>query len=319
MDIDYLLALQDFRNNTGNALTPFMEGISLFAVTYLVMLPVLIYWLLDRKSGLYVLASYYTCCAVNASVKLTACVYRPWIRDARVLPAGDAIETATGYSFPSGHTVTAGPIYGGLAVISWKKWKWLSAIFVLCAVITAFSRNYLGVHTPQDVFVGIFESVLWLVLIRKLFGYLAGHPDKLKWFLLGGFLFGWAAIAYITFKPYPMTYVDGKLLVDPQRMMNDGYGDTAYLIGLCVALFVERKWIRFEAAGLNAKGIGVCAVGMVGLWAMLTYLKSPLDALLGTHWGHFLHSFLVVFYCIALVPLFIKLICGTHSESEAKA
>jgi len=31
MDIDYLLALQDFRNGIDNWLTPFMELISLFA------------------------------------------------------------------------------------------------------------------------------------------------------------------------------------------------------------------------------------------------------------------------------------------------
>ena len=90
MDIDYLLALQDFRGNTGDALTPFMEGLSLFAVTFLIMLPVFVYWVIDKKKGLYTLVSYYLCCGVNAMVKLTACVYRPWIKDARVLPAGDA-------------------------------------------------------------------------------------------------------------------------------------------------------------------------------------------------------------------------------------
>ena len=43
MDIDYLLMLQRFRESIDNFLTPFMEGISLFAVTYLIMLPVFLY------------------------------------------------------------------------------------------------------------------------------------------------------------------------------------------------------------------------------------------------------------------------------------
>ena len=123
MDIQYLLLLQDFRNAISNGLTPFLEAVSLFAVTYLLLLPAFIYWCVHKRSGLYTLASYATGIAVNATVKLTVCAYRPWIRDARVLPAGDAITTATGYSFPSGHTATATPIYGGLAVSAWKKMR----------------------------------------------------------------------------------------------------------------------------------------------------------------------------------------------------
>ncbi len=46
MDLQYLLWLQDFRNSTGNVLTPFMEFISHFAITYLILLPVFIFcWL----------------------------------------------------------------------------------------------------------------------------------------------------------------------------------------------------------------------------------------------------------------------------------
>ena len=40
MDIQYLLFLQDFRNSIANALTPFMVGVSLFAVPYLILLRV---------------------------------------------------------------------------------------------------------------------------------------------------------------------------------------------------------------------------------------------------------------------------------------
>ena len=109
MDIDYLLLLQDFRNGISNAITTFMEMISLFAVTYLVIVPAIIYWCVDKRVGLYTVGSYAASVAVNAVIKLSCCIYRPWIRDSRVLPAGDAIVTATGYSFPSGHTMTAAP------------------------------------------------------------------------------------------------------------------------------------------------------------------------------------------------------------------
>ncbi len=315
MDIEYLLLLQRFRESINNALTPFMEGVSLFAVTYLIMIPVFVYWAVDKRKGLYTLVSYYLCCGFNAMLKLTACIYRPWIRDARVLPAGDAITTATGYSFPSGHTVTAGPIYGGLAVSSWKWKKWVSAILVFLVLLTGFSRNYLGVHTPQDVIVGLLETVLWLFVVAKLFSYIEKHREKENLFLALSFIIGWIGIIYITFKRYPMDYVNGKLLVDPQKMMNDGYGDICLLIAFPVARFIEKRWVRFQSTGFKGRGLAVSIIGLIPLFLMIRYMKAPLDGLLGSHWGHFTYTFIVVLYSVALWPLVIKL-CGKPKAEQ---
>lgn len=312
MDIEYLLLLQGLRNSTDNVLTPFLENLSLFAVSYLILLPVLVYWMIDKKSGLYMLCSYALTIGINSVVKLTVCAYRPWIRDERVLPAGDAITTATGYSFPSGHTATAGPIYGGMAVTAWKKMKWISVVSLILFLLTAFSRNYLGVHTPQDVLVGSIESVLCLILIACLFRYLAVHPEKENRFLLISFLCGWAALAYITFKPYPMTYVEGKLLVDPQRMMNDGYTDICNLIIFPVARFIERKWINFKSAGFTGKGIAVCLIGLIPMWTIINFLCKPLDAALGSHWGHFVYEAIFVMFYMVIWPAVIKAVTDSR-------
>ncbi len=319
MDIEYLLFLQRFRESINDSLTPFMEGISLFAVTYLIMIPVFVYWVVSKRKGLYTLVSYYLCCGFNAIVKLTVCAYRPWIRDARVHPAGDAITTATGYSFPSGHTVTAGPIYGGLAVVSWSWKKFVSVILGIFLLLTAFSRNYLGVHTPQDVFVGICESVFWLIIVAKIFTYLDEHPEKENLLLLICFIVGWLGIAYITFKPYPMDYVDGKLLVDPQKMMNDGYGDICLLIAFPFARYIEKRWIGFQAPGLKGAGLAAGIAGLIPLFLMIKFMRPALDGVLGTHWGHFANTFIIVLYCIALWPLVIKAVSKTEAKAEEKA
>ncbi len=49
MDIEYLLLLQRFREYINDFLTPFMEWISLFAVSYLVLVPAIVYWIYDKK------------------------------------------------------------------------------------------------------------------------------------------------------------------------------------------------------------------------------------------------------------------------------
>ena len=310
MDIQYLLALQDFRNGMQDAWTPFMAFVSDFATTYLILIPVFLYWFWDKRKGLYALVSYYFCMIMTPVIKLTACIYRPWIRDSRIVPAGDSIKTATGYSFPSGHTSTAGPLAGGMAVNLWddKRTRWLSFLFVAFVLLTGFSRNYLGVHTPQDVFVGIAISVLSLILTAKLFEYLDQHPEKEDWFLLGGFLFCWACILYITFKRYPADYdAEGKLIVDSQKMMNDGYGDIGKVMGFIIARYVEKKWIRFQPLKRGWKGAVICALGLIPMVMLKSLVRPVMTSWLGSHWGKLAFSVIHAFYYLALFPLVIKL------------
>ncbi len=305
MDIEYLLFLQNFRNSINDALTPFMEMISLFAVTYLVIVPAFIYWCVDKKSGLYTLASYNVCVSVNAVIKLTACVYRPWIRDSRILPAGDAVTTATGYSFPSGHTTTATPIYGGMAVRAWKKLRWISVLCMICIALTGFSRNYLGVHTPQDVLVGLTLGVLTLFGMSALFRYIAKHPEKENIFLAAGVVLGTAALFYITLKPYPMDYVDGNLLVDPQKMMKDGYGDVGMMMAFCIGRFIEKTWVKYEPR-LTKTNLAAGLVGAVLTFFVIDTVKTPLRELLGLHWGSLAANAVIMLFITAVWPAVMK-------------
>ena len=177
-------------------------------------------------------------------------------------------------------------------------------------LLTMFSRLYLGVHTPQDVLFALLESVLAILAVAKIMSYLELHPEKENMSLLAGFVLGWLAILYISVKPYPMTYVDGKLLVDPQKMMKDGYGDIGMLIAFCAARFVEKTWIRFQPAGLKGKGLFVALAGLVPLYLILEFLEDPLLITLGTLWGKFTCQTILVFYIIAIWPLVIRLFCG---------
>ncbi|WP_428073753.1 phosphatase PAP2 family protein [Candidatus Avelusimicrobium luingense] len=310
MDISYLLFLQNFRNGIHDAWTPFLESISLFAITYIILLPVFIYWCINKRNGIYTLGAAYVCVAINAVLKLTVCAYRPWIRDPRIIPAGNAITTATGYSFPSGHTAYATPIYGGLAVGFWEKkiTRWLSVLCVIAILITGFSRNYLGVHTPQDVAVGLLLAALSLFVAN----WVIHHPEQENKFLLGGVIGCVLALLYISFKPYPMDYVDGKLLVDPSRMMNDGFHDIGALIAFCTARYIEKQWINFKATGFTCKGIVLALIGFVPLCLMIMHLRPPFVAWLGPHWGLLVAHSIIIFYIVALYPLVLKIFENKH-------
>lgn len=309
MDIDYLLLLQNFRAQINEALSPAMEWISMAATTYLILIPVFWYWNRDKRQGLYALVSYYFCMFLTPVIKLTACVYRPWIRSPQIHPAGDAITTATGYSFPSGHTTTAGPLAGGMAVNTWKnkRTRVFSFLFALFVLLTAFSRNYLGVHTPQDVLVALLISGLSLYVTAKLFDYLGRHPDREELFLLIAYALSWAAIAYISLKPYPMEYnAAGKLIVDPEKMKVDGYGDIGKVIGFVVARFIEKNWIRFEPRRRSWFDIILCLAGLIPMVLMKTYIRPVMRGWMGDQWGSLVYNVVFTFYYIALFPLLLK-------------
>jgi membrane-associated phospholipid phosphatase len=80
------------------------------------------------------------------------------------------LREAQGLSFPSGHALMSVTFYGMLIYIVWntvkRKWlKWLLVILlILLILIIGFTRIYLRVHYPTDVFAGFAIGFLWLVI-----------------------------------------------------------------------------------------------------------------------------------------------------------
>lgn len=87
MDISYLLLLQNFREATGGVLDGFFEAITRLGETsvsspILMMILGLVYWCIDKRQGIFMTMTLYTNRVLNGFLKITACAYRPWIRDA---------------------------------------------------------------------------------------------------------------------------------------------------------------------------------------------------------------------------------------------
>lgn len=309
MDITYLLWLQDFRLSINDALTPFFESFSFFSTSYIILLPAFVYWCLSKRNGLFVFFAMRISQTINAAVKLTACIYRPWIKDPRVIPAGNAITTATGYSFPSGHTMMSVPIYGGLALYT-RKIKWLCSLFILAILIVMFSRNYLGVHTPQDVLAGLVLGGLSIWIADFTFKCIDRNPECENKILIIELIFALAVFAYVNLKSYPMDYVDGKLLVDPNKMTIDSWGDVGGLVMLIFARFIEKKFVNFSETGFNAKGVILSIIGLIPLGCMIYGLKPVIVSFAGVHTGRLLYETCLMFYIIVIWPVVLKLSTG---------
>ena len=170
-----LLAKEPFMQETillffQNISSPFMDSFANFASavgeqTFVIAVMLYILWNLDKNKGFTICSTLLF--SVMSMGLLKAIVRAP--RPFQVLESinGKRLATATGYSFPSGHTTTGSSFYSSLA-FAYKK----RALSILCAfmiILVGTSRLYLGVHWPIDVFGGLVLGIgITLIAYAKL-------------------------------------------------------------------------------------------------------------------------------------------------------
>jgi len=168
MDINYLLLLQNMRPALGDIFTEAMRIITEWGeVATLRPIIACVYWLGYKRVASRVMYGFTMGSVINSWIKLSACVSRPWLKDPRIVPDVVAQKGATGYSFPSGHTAKGFQFFGTIA----DEHRHKNVIIPCCimALLVGFSRNFLGVHTPQDVIVSAIISIALIFMTGKLF------------------------------------------------------------------------------------------------------------------------------------------------------
>lgn len=278
--MEYLLFLQDLRNSAGSFVNETILFISevmggaggLAAVA-------LVYWCLNKWAGSLMLLSFSGAYMMNQTLKNIFCVSRPFIKDSRLIP----YVQASGYSFPSGHTMLGTAIYASAAVAQRKR-KWFVALCAVLTLLTAFGRNWIGVHTPQDVAVGMAVSCGLVALHTYAFRQLEKHPGRDLWFLVAGLLW---AVALLLLIPK-----SGKVC--------------GIYLGSLLGWFAERRWIGFRVEGSLLRR-GLRFLGGMGLvLALQQWLLPGLTAPLGDTFGPLVLNFVTFLTVSALWPAVIK-------------
>ena len=314
IDLQYLLFLQNIRLATGGIFDELFNSLSKIAVDLMPFMPYILFWGVNKQWGYRAIFTYHLGDLLNGTIKLTVCAYRPWIRSEEIVPAGDSKTAATGYSFPSGHSLSAATNYGTLYNLTREKRKGIAILCLILIILTGFSRNYLGVHTPQDVIVGLAEGILMLLLVSYLGNKIKGNEKLQDVLTAAGFLLIAAVIIYVTRKTYPMDYADGKLLVDPQSMMNDIFKACGALFGILLGSYIERHYIRFDVPTHASSLPALTALGFALMFAWKKYFEpATVIPALGKHWGYFAGRAIMVLFAIVIWPLVIKKECCKES------
>ncbi len=313
MDIGFLLWLQGLREIAPELVNQFFLLVSqVGGSSILFLVPALLYWCLDKRTGTLVILGATMGSVVNQLVKNTVCCYRPWVRDASVRPSQAALPDATGYSFPSGHTQMTANVVGATGWYYRRRRPILLVATILWVLLMAFSRNYLGVHTPQDVLVALVESVLVIAFVDKLIAWVERRDGRDSVVLVASVVGTVAFIAYVTLRTYPTDYdTAGTLVVDPYLMQIDCFKSIGIFAGAIVGWYLERRFLRFEVrpheAGWKRMALRLL-VGLVVVGGLHLAPRLASALIADARWFEFLKNSLTGVAALYLAPLvFTKL------------
>ncbi len=305
--IDYLLFLQNFREISNHVFDSFFLMITTFGEVYIPLIFICsLYWCVNKKYGIYLFWSYLFGFISNTFLKTTACIYRPWILDSRIKPLADAIPAATGYSFPSGHTASCTTTWGGAAILFWKN-KYIRYMFLSIIILVMISRNYLGVHTPQDVLVSFIISITIILFNKKLLEWEEKESNR-DLIILGIItLINFMLIIYVQFKNYPMECLNGKLLYDTTGMKSEIFSRTGFVFGAFYGWFLEKRLVNFRAqSGTIFEKILRAVFGIIILIFINNTVKTCLINSLGDRTGLFITYTISSLFITFIYPFVIK-------------
>ena len=268
----------------------FFKIISMTAEQYFIFTLVAAYfWCGSKKRGEYFLLTVVSGLALNNFLKDLFKIPRPFRKSPELYtPDGTKeagklfaiyTETATGYSFPSGHTQTSALTGSGLSIKRTRVFKIIALIYI---VLVALSRMYLGVHTFWDILAGAFAGIIFAIASFYFYNYIRVRKSSI-WLLC---YCGPAVLALIFAH-------DG-----------DGFKMSGLAIGAVLGLYFQNEYVNFEPDAAFLPGhLMKIVFGMAGSFALIELPKI----LLGNIAGGGVLDFIRYFLCGAFVTLGLPL------------
>lgn len=282
LELDILRTLEGIRSG-------FLDGLfelitMLGEETLLIVLMAVIYFMYDKDLA----KRMFFITAMSLSLN---CIIKNFVKRPRPFTRGISCvreSTATGYSFPSGHTQTFATWSNAFA-IKLKNKKLLCTALIL-SFLVGFSRMYLGAHYPSDVIVGLVIGLLFAY-----FGNMIYDKIKNKYRLYTAVIIILLPfIVYFTIKPDPL--------------YEDFFKLFGMLAGFTLAVIFEEKIVNLDKSTSTFKNI--LRIVICVLLALI--IKGTLKAMFVTQILRLsllldaLRYFILVFVILGLCPWAIK-------------
>ena len=257
------------------AVTKALSALTYFGGVYgFMVLSIIVFWCLDKRCGYFMLSLGFLGTVMNQFLKIIFRIPRPWVLDPSFEPVESAVADATGFSFPSGHTQNVFATFGG--ILAWTKKTWLKIVCAVLIVLVAFSRMYLGVHTPLDVGVSAVLGIVLLVVLYPLFRSLEEHPNRFYGFLAVLAVLLAAFLLYSYLWPFPDWMYAEEHVVNLIEARHNASILTGALAALTIAYTLDLRRTRFDTKAVWWAQILKVVIGLVVTLALIEGTKAVL-------------------------------------------
>lgn len=244
------------------------------------VLALFMFWCVDKRRGYYLLLTGFVGTLINQALKITFCIPRPWVLDPEFQIVESARAEATGFSFPSGHTQNAVGTFGGIAYTA--KRLWVRILCLVIALLVAFSRLYLGVHTPLDVGTSLLVAAALVFALRPIIEESKRRPRFM--------LHVWCVmlVPAAAFLLYALSVRGGASgdLTNFDSAVKNGWRMLGCTVGVIATVYVDEHFTRFETEAVWWAQLLKLVGGLLLVVAVKSGLKAPLNALLGVGLGN---------------------------------
>lgn len=249
------------------------------------------FWCIDKNFGYKMGFSFFAAGMLVQGLKITFRIDRPWVIDPDFKAVDSALEGATGYSFPSGHTQCSTTMFGSLAF--YFKKAWVKVLCVAAFLAVAFSRMYLGVHQPKDIVVAMVTALVTLVIFNYLFDKIK-DTEKYDWMIL--LCLSLVSVGLIV---YSLVLTDRGIITLPKYSLDCCKSGGAGL-GFAFGWFIERKYVKYDP---KTKKIWTQILKVaVGLAVALVLKEIPKALFEDTAVVGAVRYAIVTFWCVAAYP-----------------
>lgn len=297
--MEFLRFLEGLRN-------PFLDSLFSFITilgeeSVFIILGILFFWCVNKRQGYYLLSVGFIGIVINQFLKLWFRIERPWVKDEKFTIVESAREAATGYSFPSGHTQSAVGFFGGIA--RWNKNTVLRIVSVILCVLVAFSRMYLGVHTPLDVGVSFIIAFLLVFVLYPIVQRATENKNLMRGLLIFMIAISFLYLLFALLYNFPKDIDKNNY----EEAINSAYKMLGCTLGIWVSFEIDAKFINFETKASIPAQILKFVLGVIPLFIIKEGLKAPLLSLFsGNAIAGGIRYFILVIFAGCIWPLTFK-------------